>query len=74
MGNLGYALFLIPKLKIENLSKAEAVSFMKKIAGDAVFEDGLFEKIYRISDENPGLMQKDLIMIDLKIEEIGRAG
>jgi hypothetical protein len=61
LGNLGYCLYLTPKLRIENLSKHDTFSLMKHIVGDNFKEHGnLFEKVYRITKGNPGLTKKIL--------------
>jgi hypothetical protein len=53
-GNLAYALYLVPKLRIEELSKADASSFMRNAAGDGInLEDDMLEKAYRITNGNP---------------------
>ncbi|MDA8156738.1 MAG: ATP-binding protein [Actinomycetota bacterium] len=57
-GHIGYALNFVPKLKIENLSKTDALTLMEQIAGRTRFEDGLLESVYQISHGNPGLIQK----------------
>ena len=57
-GNLGHFLYLVPKLRMENLSKTDALALMKQIAGETKLEDDLLEKVWCISNGNPGLIKK----------------
>jgi hypothetical protein len=58
---LDYCLWLLPKVKIKNLSTHDAFSFMEQTMGDA-FASGktLFPEIYYITNGNPGLTNKIL--------------
>ncbi len=61
-GDLGHFLYLVPKLKVENLQKADALTLMKQIAGDARLDGDLLERVYCISNGNPGLIKKIISM------------
>lgn len=61
-GNLVYRLFLIPKFKIENLSKEDSFSLMERLAGGAFREDRrLFEEVYHITKGNAGLISEIIL-------------
>lgn len=56
---LDYCLWLLPKVKIENLSKHESFLFMKNIAGDSMkANENLFAEIYHITKGNAGLTKE----------------
>jgi len=56
---LDYCLWLLPKVKIENLSKHESFLLMKIIAGDSFkANENLFTEIYHITKGNAGLTKE----------------
>ncbi len=57
-GNLGRYLYLVPKLRVENLPKTDALALMKQIAGDTRLDDDLLERVFCISNGNPSLIKK----------------
>jgi hypothetical protein len=55
-GRLDYCLYRIPKLRVGNLSRQDAFSLMKSLAGNALdFHHSLFKDVYRIAKGNAGL-------------------
>jgi hypothetical protein len=61
-GRLDYCLYLVPKLRVENLKRKEALFLMDSLAGGIEIGQSqrreLFDEVFRVSGGNPGLITR----------------
>ncbi|MEJ2313697.1 MAG: hypothetical protein P8Y85_02750 [Nitrospirota bacterium] len=61
-GRRDYCLYLVPKLRVENLRRKEALLLMDRLAGDIEIGQSqkreLFDEVFRVTSGNPGLITR----------------
>lgn len=61
-GRLGYCLYRVPKLRVENLKRREALLLMDRLGGGLDMslpqKRELFDEVLRVSEGNPGLITR----------------
>jgi chromosomal replication initiation ATPase DnaA len=63
---LDYCLWLLQKIKVENLTKHDTFLLMKSTAGDALkVNEDLFTEVYHITKGNPGLTKEVLAKVSM---------